>query len=59
MAAHVPISALNAKCNGDIASLRGASDSVTDSSILSSPVDVQNVSCLGLCGRDICSKSSA
>ena len=41
------------------ASRRGASDSVTDSPMLSNPSDVQNVSCLGLCGRDICSKSSA
>ena len=38
---------------------RGASDSVTDSSVLSNPADAQNVSCLGLCGRDICPKSSA
>ena len=37
----------------------GASDSVTDSSVLSNPVDAQNVSCLGLCGRDICLKRSA
>ena len=41
-----------------IASLRGASDSVTDSSVLSNPADAQNVSCLGLCGRNICPKSS-
>ena len=41
------------------ASRRGASDSVTDSSVLSNPTDAQNVSCLGLCGRDICPKSSA
>ena len=40
-------------------SLRGASDSVTDSSVLSNPADAHNVSCLGLCGRDICPKSSA
>ena len=33
--------------------------SVTDSSTLSNPADAQNVSCLGLCGRDICPKSSA
>ena len=36
-----------------------ASDSVTDFSVLSNPGDAQNVSCLGLCGRDICPKSSA
>ena len=42
-----------------IGSRRGASDSVTDSSVLSNPADSQNVSCLGLCGRDICPKSSA
>ena len=41
------------------ASRRGVSDSVTDSSVLSNPADAQNVSCLGLCGRDICPKSSA
>ena len=40
-------------------SWRGASDSVTDSSVLSNPADAQNISCLGLCGRDICLKSSA
>ena len=37
----------------------GASDSVTDSSVLSNPADAENVSYLGLCGRDICPKSSA
>ena len=42
-----------------LASRRGASDSVTDSSTLSNPADAQNVSCLGLFGRDICPKSSA
>ena len=41
------------------ASQRGASDRVNDSSMLSNPADAQNVSCLGLCGRDICPKSSA
>ena len=40
-----------------IASRRGASDSVTDFSALSNPVDAQNVSCLGLCARDICPKN--
>ena len=39
------------------ASWRGASDSITDSSVLSNPADAQNVSCLGLCGRDICPKA--
>ena len=48
-----------AYCLWLIASRRGASDSVTDSSVLSNPVDAQNVSCLGLCGRNICPKSSA
>ena len=43
----------------DDASQREASDSVTDFSVLSNPDDAQNVSCLGLCGRDICPKSSA
>ena len=37
----------------------GASDSVTNFSALSNPADTQNVSCLGLCGRDICPKSYA
>ena len=32
--------------------LRGASDSVTDFSALSNLTDAQNVSCLGLCGRE-------
>ena len=40
-------------------SLRGASDSVTDFSVLSNPTGVQIVVCLGLCGWDICSKSYA
>ena len=40
-------------------SQRGASDSVTDISVLSNPADAQNVSCLGHCGKDICPKSSA
>ena len=43
----------------DFASWRGVSDSITDSSMLLSPADAQNVSCLGLCGRDICPRSSA
>ena len=30
-----------------------------NTSTLSSLADTQNVSCLGLCGRDICPKSSA
>ena len=37
----------------------GASDSATDSSTLSNPADAQNVSCLGLCGKDICLKCYA
>ena len=40
-------------------SQRRASDSVTGFSVHSKPADVQNVSCLGLCGKDICPKSSA
>ena len=42
-----------------IASRRGASDNITDSSVLSDLADTQNVSCLGLCGRDIYLKNSA
>ena len=38
---------------------RGASDSLTDSSMLSNPAGAQNVSCLGLCGRDNCPKDSS
>ena len=38
---------------------RGTSDSVTDFSVFSNPVDAQNVSCLGLCGSEICPKISA
>ena len=38
------------------ASRCGTFDSVTDSSVLSNPADAHNVSCLGLCGRDICPK---
>ena len=38
---------------------RGASDRVANFSVLSNPVDAQNVSCLGLCGRVICSKKYA
>ena len=41
------------------ASRRGASDSVADPSVLSNPADSQNVSGLGLCGRDICPEGSA
>ena len=39
------------------ASKRGASDSVADFSELSNPDNGQNVSCLGLYGRNICLKS--
>ena len=45
--------------NQIVACWRGASDSVTDSLTFSNPADAQNVSCLGLCGSDICPKSSA
>ena len=31
---------------------------VEHSSTLSNPAEAQNVSCLGICGRDICPKSS-
>ena len=31
-----------------------AYDSITDISMLSNPAGTQNISCLGLCGRDIC-----
>ena len=41
------------------ASQRGASDSIACFSALSNPADAQNVSCLGLCGRDICPKRYA
>ena len=44
---------------GATANQRGASDSVANLSALSNPADAQNVSCLGLCGRDICPKSYA
>ena len=40
------------KCNN-------ISNSITDSSMLSNPADLQNVSYLGLCGEDICPKTSA
>ena len=39
--------------------MRGASDSVANFLALSDPVDTQNVSSLGLCGKDICPKSYA
>ena len=42
------INYLNLKCQ------RGTSDSVANFSAFSNPADAQNVSCLGLCGRDIC-----
>ena len=35
----------------------GASNSITDFSMLSNPTGIQNVSCLELCGRNICPKS--
>ena len=38
-------------------SQRGASDSFTELSVLSNPDDAHNVSCLGLCDRDIYPKS--
>ena len=41
------------------ASQRKASDSAANFSALSNPADAQNVSCLGLCDRDICPKSYA
>ena len=39
-------------------SQRGAPDSVADTSVLSNPADTQNVFCLGLCGSDVCPKTS-
>ena len=50
---------LNLKSYGDIKYQRGASDNITDFSMLSNPAGAQNISCLGLCGRDICPKSNA
>ena len=47
------------KCVCHFSTQRRASDSVTEFSVLLNHADVQNVSCLGLCGRDICSKSIA
>ena len=41
------------------ASQRGAFDSVAYFSALSNPADIQNVSCLGLCDKNICSKNYA
>ena len=43
----------------EFASQCRASVSVAKFSALSSPADAQNVSCLGLCGKDICLKSYA
>ena len=42
-------------------SLQWKSDSVTDNLVLSNPAGTwcQNVFCLGLCGKDICTKSYA
>ena len=40
-------------------SQRGASDNVAYFPALSNPADAQNISCLGLCDRDICPKSYA
>ena len=42
-----------------VASQRVKSDSVATFSAISDSADAQNVSCLGLCDRDICTKSSA
>ena len=45
-------------CEINIYVMHGASDSVTTNfSALSNLADAQNVSCLGLCGRDICLKA--
>ena len=44
---------------GFIASRRGTSDSVNDSSVLSNPANAQNASYLGLYSRDICPKGWA
>ena len=40
-------------------SQHGSSDNVAIFSALSNPADTNNVSCLELCGRDICPKSYA
>ena len=45
--------------NSEIVSQHGASDSVANFSALINPADVQNVSCLRLCGRHVCLKSYA
>ena len=37
--------------------MRGASDSIANFSTFSNPADAQNVSCLGLCGRNIYPKA--
>ena len=43
----------------NFASQRGASGSITDISMLSNPAGAQNISYLGLCGRDTCLKNYA
>ena len=48
---------LNLKSYGDIKYQRGASDNITDFSMISTPAGAQNVSCLELYGMDHCSKS--
>ena len=45
--------------NPKLNAIFGAFVIVTKSLMLSNPADAQNVSCLGLCGRDIFPKSSA
>ena len=38
----------------DFGCQHGASNGGNDFTVTSNPVDTQNVSCLGFCGRDIC-----
>ena len=45
----------NKKLKNQFSKFDEASNSVTNLSVLLSPTDAQNVSCLGIYGRDICS----
>ena len=40
-----------------LASQRETFDCITDFSVFSNPINVQTISCLGLCGRDTCPKN--
>ena len=46
----------NKKLKNQFSKFDEASNSVTNLSVLLSPTDAQNVSYLGLCGMNICSK---